>query len=57
MQRSHVSDAPQTPSCCCCRTQADTRAVLEAFVAEGDADHIPSHIRSYRMMKMVQQVE
>jgi hypothetical protein len=37
-------------------TQADTVTLLQAIVAEGDADHLPSHVRSYRIAKMVQQV-
>ncbi len=37
--------------------QADTIAFLQAVVAEGDADHLPSHIRAYRIAEMVKQKE
>jgi hypothetical protein len=41
----------------CCGLQADTVAFLQAVVAEGDADHLPSHIRAYRIAQLVKQKE
>jgi hypothetical protein len=41
----------------CCVLQADTIAFLQAVIAEGEADHLPSHVRAYRIAEMVKQRE
>jgi hypothetical protein len=32
--------------------QADTVAALQAVIAEGEADHMPVHLRAYRIAKL-----
>lgn len=43
-----------TQYCCwlCLGLQRDTVAALDAVIAEGDADHIPSHYRAWRIAQL-----
>jgi hypothetical protein len=50
--------AVANPFCCCCLLllllllQADTVAALQAVIAEGEADHMPVHLRAYRIAQL-----
>lgn len=43
--------------CCAPLQQADTITFLKAVIAEGDADHLPNHVRAYRIGELVKQKE
>lgn len=55
-----VCCVPRAVLCCAVLPplqQADTVTFLKAVIAEGDADHLPNHVRAYRIGELVKQKE
>lgn len=46
-----------TACCAVLYLQTDTVTCLKAVIAEGDADHLPNHVRGYRIGELVKQKE